>query len=177
MGTVPPVSLRRETDGDLKFLKNLYAASREREMLVLADWGDEQKREFLDQQFNAQRSHYQKHYPDASFDIIERQGQAIGRLYVAELAQEIRLMDIALIPAARNAGIGRKFCSKIKSRAEQLGKIVSLHVEADNPAKRLYERLGFVDVGEVGFYTLMHWCPPGLAYISRELSAQLNTAS
>ncbi len=173
----PVVSLRKETDGDLEFLKNLYAASREREMLLLVDWSDEQKREFLEQQFNAQHNHYQKHYPDANFDIIERAGLSIGRLYVAELAQEIRLMDIALVPAARNTGIGGTICLEIMERATQAGKIVSLHVEEDNPAKRLYERLGFVEAGDVTFYKLMHWSPPGLAHISGELSAQLNTAS
>ena len=102
MKTVPEVSLRREADGDLNFLKDLYAASREREMGLLVDWNDGQKRDFLDQQFNAQRCHYLKNYPDARFDIIERRGKAIGRLYVAELAQEVRLMDISLVPTARN---------------------------------------------------------------------------
>jgi ribosomal protein S18 acetylase RimI-like enzyme len=174
---VSAVSLRRETEGDLEFLKDLYAASRERELVALLDWSDEQKREFLDQQFSAQRCHYLKHYPDAQFDIIERSGLPIGRLYVAELAQEIRLMDIALMPEARNLGIGGMLCSKIMANATNLGKIVSLHVEEDNPAKRLYERLEFATVGEVTFYKLMHWCPEGLAHISEELSAQLNTAS
>ena len=174
---VPEVSLRRESNGDLAFLKDLYAASREREMLVLEHWSDEQKREFLDQQFGAQRGHYQQNYPDARFDIIERGGQPIGRLYIAELEQEIRLMDIALVPAARNSGLGGKICRELMDRATQLGKIVSLHVEDDNPAKRLYERLGFVVAGDVTFYKLMHWSPPGLAHISEEISAQLNTAS
>ena len=150
---------------------------REREMVALVDWSDDQKRDFLAQQFNAQRSHYRKHYPDAQFDIIERSGLSIGRLYVAELTQEIRLMDISLMPAARNCGIGGKICFEIMARATQLGKIVSLHVEEDSPAKCLYERLGFVEAGEVSFYKLMHWCPQGLAHISGALSAQLNTAS
>ena len=38
----------RASEGDLQFLKDLYAAAREREMLALLDWGDEQKREFLE---------------------------------------------------------------------------------------------------------------------------------
>jgi len=147
METIPEVSLRRETDGDLNFLKDLYAASREREMDLLVDWNDGQKRDFLDQQFNAQRCHYLKHYPDARFDIIERSGQAIGRLYVAELAQEVRLMDIALLPTERNSGIGGRICAEIMATAAKLGKIVSLHVEDENPAKHLYERLGFVEAG------------------------------
>ena len=177
METVTAVSLRTETDRDLDFLRELYAASREREMALLMHWSDAQKRDFLDQQFIAQRSHYRKHYPDARFDIIERGGQALGRLYIAELKQEIRLMDISLIPAARNLGIGGKICLGIMARAERIGSIVSLYVEEDNPAKRLYERLGFVEVGAQTFYKLMHWCPQGLAHISRDLSAQLNMAS
>jgi len=171
------VSLRTETDHDLDFLKNLYAASREHEMALLGHWSDAQKCDFLDQQFNAQRIHYRKNYPNAEFNIIERDGQPLGRLYVAELKQEIRLMDISLIPAARNSGIGGRISLDIMTRAERLGRIVSLHVEDDNPAKRLYVRLGFVEVGEVSLYKLMHWCPQGLSHISQELSAQLNMAS
>ena len=106
METNSAVSLRTETDRDLDFLKNLYAESRKREMALLDHWSDAQKRDFLDQQFNAQRIHYRKYYPNAEFNIIERDGQALGRLYVAELEQEIRLMEITLIPAARNSGIG-----------------------------------------------------------------------
>ena len=170
-------SFRRETDGDLDFLKSLYAASREREFAILSNWTDEEKRNFLDQQFSAQHCHYKKHYPDAELDIIEIDGQPIGRLYIAELRQEIRLMDVALLPDARNSGIGGQICAEIKIRAAQASKIVSLHVEDDNPAKRLYERMGFVEVGDVTFYKLMHWCPEGLQHVSKKLSAQLNTAS
>ena len=86
-------------------------------------------------------------------------------------------MDIALVPAERNSGIGGKICRELMDEATQAGKIVSLHVEEDNPAKRLYERLGFVEAGDVSFYKLMHWCPPGLAHVSGEISAQLKTAS
>lgn len=177
METVPAVSLRAETDHDHDFLLDLYASSREREMALLVHWSGGEKRDFLEQQFNAQRSHYRKHYPDASFDIIEHDARAIGRLYVAELEQELRLMDLTLMPAARNAGIGGRICRDIMARAERSGSIVSLHVEDDNPAKRLYDRLGFKVVGDVTFYKLMHWCPQGLAHISRELSDQLNMAS
>ena len=169
------ISLIRSDAMDLE--SNLYATSREREMALLDHWSDAQKHDFLDQQFNAQRIHYRKYYPDAKFNIIERDGQPLGRLYVAELKQEIRLMDITLIPAARNAGIGGRISLDILARAERLGRIVSLHVEDGNPANRLYKRLGFVEVGEVSFYKLMHWSPQGLSHISRELSAQLNMAS
>jgi ribosomal protein S18 acetylase RimI-like enzyme len=170
---VANIELRPETDADLPFLKDLYASSREREMALLTEWSDEQKREFLDQQFSAQRAYYRKHYPDARYDIIERDGQAIGRLYVAVLRREINLMDITLVPEERNAGLGTRLCKEVQDEGEREKKIVSLHVEDDNPARRLYDRLGFVEIAAVTFYKLMHWVPEGLDHLSAELAAEV----
>ncbi len=167
------VSLRKETDGDLEFLKDLYAASREREMLLLVDWSDEQKREFLDMQFSAQRGHYREHYPNARYEVIERDGDPIGRLYVADLRREVVLMDITLISAERSAGIGTRLCKAIQAEASDKGKIMSLHVEDENPARKLYDRLGFVEIASVTFYKLMHWVPDGLQKLSDELAAEV----
>jgi len=170
---VDGIVLRPETDADLDFLKGLYASSREREMALLVEWDDAQKREFLDMQFDAQRGHYRKHYTGARFDIIERDGEPIGRLYVGDLRREIVLMDISLIPAERGAGIGAGLCREIQAEASDKGKIMSLHVEDDNPARRLYDRLCFVEIAEVTFYKLMHWVPPGLQHLSDELAEEV----
>jgi RimJ/RimL family protein N-acetyltransferase len=172
---VDGIVLRPETDTDIKFLKHLYASSREREMSLLAEWNDEQKRDFLDMQFDAQREHYRKHYPGARFDVIERDGELIGRLYVADLRREMVLMDITLVPEERGAGIGAGLCREIQAEARDKGKIMSLHVEDDNPARRLYDRLGFVEIAEVTFYKLMHWVPPGLQHLSDELAEEVET--
>ena len=40
-------------------------------------------------------------------------------------------------------------------------KPVRLHVEPSNPARRLYERLGFTRIADQGLYWLMEWSPPG----------------
>ena len=166
------IELRPETEADLGFLKDLYASSREPEMAMLVNWTGEQKREFLEMQFNAQRGHYRQHYPDARYDVIERDGTAIGRLYVAEQSRELILMDITLMPESRNSGIGTQLCGAVMNEAAQKGKIVSLHVEDENPARRLYDRLGFVEVGEVTFYKLMHWVPEGLEQLGDEIVAE-----
>ena len=110
-------------------------------------------------QFDAQRSHYQTHYSDARFDIIEQDGERIGRLYLAEMDREFRLMDIALLPGLRNQGIGSRLTRDILDLARQLGWQVTLHVEDENPARRLYQRLGFTVVGEQSFYKKMSWQP------------------
>ena len=83
----------------------------------------------------------------------------IGRLYVDRWADEICLMDIALLPEFRNRGIGGALMRDLLAEAEREGKLLSCHVEEANPAKRLYERLGFVVAGEHTFYKLMHWRP------------------
>lgn len=155
------VTLRAFHEGDLEFLYRVYAASREHEMALLVDWTAAMKEAFLRDQFRLQHHHYQTHYPDASYDVIEKQEEPIGRFYVARMANEVRVMDIALLPDHRGRGIGSALMRELLDEAGRARKFVSLHVENENPAKRLYERLGFIEAGEVGCYELMHWTPPG----------------
>ena len=159
----PGVTLRAFEPSDLEFLYRVYASSRAGEMAMVTDWSEEQKETFLRFQFNAQHTHYQQHYPQASYDIISMGSERIGRFYVERMPKEIRVMDIALLPEYRNQGIGRELMQAVLNEAGRISpKLVSLHVEPENPAKRLYERLGFTVAGEVSFYQLMHWVPPGL---------------
>ncbi|MDX1653724.1 MAG: GNAT family N-acetyltransferase [Candidatus Competibacteraceae bacterium] len=160
-GALAGVARRTFEVRDLEFLYQVYAASRAREMVLLPHWSDGEKEAFLRDQFSLQHTHYQAHYPQARYQVILKEEVAIGRLYVAPLDGEIRLMDIALLPPWRGLGIGSALVREVMEEGRGSGRLVSLHVEADNPARRLYRRLGFVDVGEVGVYRLMHWHPPG----------------
>lgn len=159
---LPGVTLRPCGEADLPFLYRVYAASRAAEMALLPDWSVAQQEAFLHFQFEAQHRHYREHYPDARYDLILAGDEAIGRLYVARMRHEIRLMDIALLPAYRGRGVGSTLIEDLLREAAGSRRFVSLHVEAANPARRLYQRLGFVDYADVGFYKLMHWLPPGL---------------
>jgi ribosomal protein S18 acetylase RimI-like enzyme len=157
------MTLRPCNAHDTEFLFRVYASSREREMSAVIDWDSGQKEAFLRDQFRLQHHHYQTHYPNARYDVIERNGEAVGRFYVERMRNEIRIMDIALLPEHRGQGIGRALLEEVLEEATRVGKFVSLHVEDDNPAKRLYERMGFVVAGEVSFYKLMHWIPAGVS--------------
>ena len=150
--------LTKATDSDREFLFEVYAASRDAEM-ALAPWTEAQKQAFLRGQFEAQERHYRAHYPDAKFLVIHHEERAIGRLYLYESADEIRIMDIALLPLWRGLGIGGILLRDILARAAGSHRAVTLHVEHNNPARRLYGRLGFRQVGDEGIYLRMQWSP------------------
>jgi ribosomal protein S18 acetylase RimI-like enzyme len=159
------VTLRAATDADYDFMRELYASTRAEEM-KLFPFSEEQKREFLDRQFAAQYAHYGIHYPTCERNIVERDGVPIGRLWIDEWRDQIRLVDIALTGDCRGSGIGSRLLNQVLARGAAAGKPVTIHVEAYNRALHLYERLGFQRVDTNGVYLLMRWSPP-----------QVNTAS
>ena len=116
-----------------------------------------QKGIFLQQQFHAQHTHYQTQYKGANFNIILLKRQAIGRLYIHRKKEEIRLIDIALLPDYQNQSIGTFLVKNILEEGKTSHKIVSLHVDKFSPALRLYERLGFKKKGVVGERFFMEW--------------------
>ena len=155
---MPELTLRSITADDLPFLYRVYAGTRAEE-LAQTDWTDEQKAAFLQQQFTAQHDYYQANYPAAQFQIIERHGTPIGRLYVDRWADQIRIMDIALVPDQRGQGVGTQLLETILSEGRQAGLPVTIHVERFNPALRWYERLGFRVVEDKGVYYFLKWTP------------------
>lgn len=96
------------------------------------------------------------------FLVILRNGQPSGGLYAARWEREIRIVNIALLPEHRNAGIGSAILKDILAEGARDGKRVSIHVEMFNPALTLYERLGFRKLRKHGVYHFMEWPPePG----------------
>jgi GNAT superfamily N-acetyltransferase len=167
MSTTPPlapaVTLRPITDADLPFLLQLYASTRVDE-LAQVPWTDEQKVAFIVQQFQAQHAWWQEHYAGARFDLVLVDGEPAGRLYVDVWTREIRVVDIALVPAYRGGGIGSMLLRRVFDEGDAAGKPVSIHVEVFNPARRLYDRLGFVEKGAHGdVYVLMERPVGGVA--------------
>jgi len=143
-----------EADGD--FLRGLYTTTRLDEVAAWG-WDAEQQESFLEMQFRAQRRAYQAQYGDADHQIILLGDRPIGRTVVARTGDEIRLVDIALLPEHRNRGIGTSLVTAVLDEASETGRPVRLHVLELNPGARLYERLGFRVVGKDGPYTSMEW--------------------
>jgi GNAT superfamily N-acetyltransferase len=126
--------------------------------LSVAPWTADEKAAFLEFQFNAQDVHY-RGYPKAEFFVIEADGEPIGRLYVNREPAVLGVMDIALLPEWRGRGIGSQLLNDLLAEARAAGSVVSLHVERHNPARRLYARLGFVQVDEGPVYDRLEWRP------------------
>jgi N-acetylglutamate synthase-like GNAT family acetyltransferase len=154
------LQVRPISANDRAFLLDTYASTRAEELERVPDWTDLMKREFVTGQFNAQHDYYQKNYVGGNFWVIEDKGNNIGRLYLHENYQDkgMRIIDITISPLYRNRGIGESILKDLMSRAAQLGRPLSIHVETFNPAKNLYTRLGFKTVSETnGVYHLMEW--------------------
>jgi len=155
-------SCRAETGEDGPFLESLYASTRSAE-LAMTSWPETQQRAFLSQQHRAQHAFYRAHNPDAEWLILEREGEPVGRLYLAEGASALRIIDISLVPSVRGQGIGRAIVADLIDAASAVRKPVSLQVEKHNPARRLYERLGFAPRMDHGIYVELEWRPEARA--------------
>jgi ribosomal protein S18 acetylase RimI-like enzyme len=151
---IPGVSLRPITPEDQEFLAGVYASTRSEE-LAPVPWPEEQKLAFLRSQFDAQHAFYQANYPGADWLVIERAGVPAGRLYLHRRPDEFRLVDITLLPEHRGCGVGTALVLSVIAEATAAGKPVRIHVEKNNPALRLYERLGFAPIADRGVYHLM----------------------
>jgi ribosomal protein S18 acetylase RimI-like enzyme len=146
---------RPRTPADTEFLAALYASTRAAE-LAPVPWPDAAKRAFLRSQFEAQTRHYDLHYAASEFLVLERDGRPIGRLTLCWGDRELRVVDLALVPACCGLGLGTAL---IRAVMAQAAGSVSLHVERFNPALRLYHRLGFVAEEDTGVYYRLRWKP------------------
>lgn len=152
------LTLRPIHDEDLAFLQALYASTRIEELKPL-DWSADHKHAFLAQQFRAQHEHYRANFGGGEFLLIERRKEPVGRIYLEQRPDEIRLIDIALLPEQRGQGLGTGMMDRLLAAARRLGLPVRLHVESFNRAYRLYERLGFRWKEDRGVYQFMEWRP------------------
>ena len=151
------ITLRRVGPADEEFLFRVYASTREEELAPVG-WTEEQKEAFLLQQFQAQSAYWGEHYTaGADFRVVEVDGVPAGRFYVHRGAEEIRLVDIALLPEYRRGGIGTRLIEDLLAEAGGRGLPVTAHVEVFNPARSLYNRLGFATVEERGIYLFLKW--------------------
>ena len=151
------LTLRRVTPEDDPFLLALYHGTRDKE-LSQAQWQEGQRETFVRWQFDLQRREYDLRFPDARYQVIIIDEEPAGRIWVGEDDEEIRLLDIAILPQFQNRGAGTILLKDLMREAEQAGKFLRhmVFVLNDN-AHRFYERLGFVIIEDLDAYKHMEY--------------------
>jgi ribosomal protein S18 acetylase RimI-like enzyme len=146
---------------DAELLLGIYASTRAEELAVVP-WSDAQRDAFLRQQFAAQSTSWRAQHPDADWSVVEVDGRPAGRLYVDRSGDELSIIDIALLPEFRGAGLGTALLRDILAEADERQVPVSIYVEVTNRARELYIRLGFARLDSMGLYDLYRRRPGGV---------------
>jgi ribosomal protein S18 acetylase RimI-like enzyme len=157
-----PYTLRPVTADDEPFLFELYRSTRNVGQIALPI-ETHQADLILRMQFTAQQSAYDAEFPTQEHNIILVDGRRAGRVLVAPQEQEVRFVDLALLPEYRNSGIATVLIRELMDDVARRGVPARLSVARDNRAIRLYERLGFAVVGESGPNFVMTWTPESVA--------------
>ena len=111
--------------------------------------------------------------PESMTSVIEFGGERVGRLRVTRSRDGIELSGIQLLPKVQGRGIGTAIIEDLKAEAEATGICLDIGVEKDNPrARRLYERLGCVQVAEDEQEHKLRWCPSAPGPGAREFAAR-----
>jgi ribosomal protein S18 acetylase RimI-like enzyme len=134
---MPPYRTRPAREEDSAFLFACYKQAM-RDYVEQA-WG-------WDEAF--QRASFAEHLPWRRFEMIVVDGAPVGGLCVREAADEIELEMFILAPRVQRMGIGSDVLIGLMRRAREEKRRLSLSVLKVNPARALYERLGFRMVGE-----------------------------
>ena len=130
-------SLRPATSDDREFLYTLHRASMRE--YVDATWGWDE---------DWQRTYYDDRFDVDGVSIVMSYGQAIGTLSVSHDDDQVVLNALELLPEYQRRGLGTAITQQVIENAAREGKPVWLQVLKVNPARQLYERLGFDTTGE-----------------------------
>lgn len=150
--------MRPARDSDRIFMESLYKSTRDD--LRLIDAEEDFIEELIDMQQNAQSEGYGDKFPNAMYFIIEKHNERVGRVVVDFGPNEVRLVDIAIIPAARGNGFGKGVIQALQMAAAKICVPLTLCVYKTNvDAYRLYLSLGFQVADTSPTNDMLMWYP------------------
>ncbi|MCW2495938.1 GNAT family N-acetyltransferase [Jatrophihabitans sp.] len=152
MPAVGSLALAEAGPLDEPFLAELFLAVRP--FLALTGLDQPQLEGLVGMQRRAQRSGYERQWPGYRQLVARVDGEPVATIARADAPDLVHILDIAVLPTAQGRGIGTALLTAVLDEA---GTAVQLSVAPDNPARRLYERLGFVVVGSGNADLLMLW--------------------
>ncbi|QBI00401.1 N-acetyltransferase [Pseudoduganella albidiflava] len=110
-------------------------------------------------QFRARQTQLHAYYPYADVAIIVERERPIGALHVNYGSDEIRILDLSLLPECRSRGIGLGLLRSLQAQGVRMRVPVRLDVLPGTRAQRLFQRCGFTLNGANGLYLCMEWMP------------------
>ena len=171
------VRLRAVAPVDEDFLLRVYASSRADE-LKLVPWDEEQKLAFVRSQFGAQYAQYNERFPDADYNIIVYRGRPAGRIWIGRTPEQIRLLDITILPEFQNQGVGATLLKSLLSESEERGlPLRHMVFKLNTAALRFYERFGFTQIDDVGAYIHMERRPAAVSAAATTAPSPAETTS
>src|SRR4051794_4189819 len=122
-----PLRLRAETPDDEGFRFRLFCDSR------LPEWYAVEiepglREQLMRHQYAAQTMTYRARFPRARFDIVELDGEPIGRIVVNRPGSMLHVIDLAIVPARRRLGAGAAIMRALMNEAACSGLPVRLKV-------------------------------------------------
>ncbi len=135
---------RPATEKDKKFIYSLNRAA----------YQDVVTRQFGEWNEDWQRDYFEKKWERANYQIIMKDGFAIGVIWVTGKNDHIALNEIQLLPEFQDKGIGSTLMLRELENAREKNLPIRLRMLKENRARSLYERLGFIlyDETDVHFF-------------------------
>lgn len=143
-------TLRPAMDADYEFLYALHEATMKPAVSQIWGWDDAR-----------QSALFRERFDPATRQVIVIDGRDVGVLEVEERPVEVFLANIEIAPEQQNRGLGAAIITDILHDAHARRLPVTLQVNRVNHARRLYERLGFVETGRTETHYLMRADAPG----------------
>lgn len=145
---------------DADFLDEVYASTRAD--VDLLPWDPALKREFILMQHRAQKAHYAEYYPNSNHYIVLFEGRPAGRHWIDYGPEDVRFVDMAILPEFRGHGIGTVLFEDALKHAREMGLPAVLHVMKGHRSIPMYKRMGFKFAGDNGAHDRMEWRPEDL---------------
>ena len=127
------------------------------EELGAAAWPEQVRTSILDIQYRARRQGFRSSAGRVLEDLVVLDGEPVGWMITARDEEAVLLVDIAILREFRGRGLGGELIRGLQGDARGAGLAVKLSVVRQNPALRLYERLGFVVAGGDELRWFMEW--------------------
>jgi GNAT superfamily N-acetyltransferase len=102
-----------------------------------------------------EQAKFEETYSERESEIVVLDGADVGWLSVRRDAGGMDIEAIYLLPAAQKRGVGTKLVREVIKQARASGLPLTVSTAKINPARSLYERLGFVAMHESEFKVFM----------------------